>query len=393
MSQKIDVSIISSGANIADARLHRLTNALLRQGLTVEIFAPGNPADAPAITQAENGEFYPASTPLIVRSCTTPWTRGKGFLPRYIRSRTFVFRARGKVIYAISPEAFMPAYSWVKLRNLLLINNSRRKFAVDLYEDYIRLLQDRAWTKKYFGLLGVIAKSDTRSALWAASRADLTTVADIQVPPFDAKNRLVVRNLPDLSLLTDSGERSTTPRAIYIGDMRRSRGLAMMLDVTEKATRWEFDLVGPIAPADQEFVKDWIASHSDDAAGRVRFHGKLPPRDAWKFAQGAWVGLSLLEQTPAFVEAVPSKLYEYMAIGLATISTPLPRCIKLIDASGGGAIAASSDDVANQLENWLENPKDLDAVRTRARQWAKENLDSAAEYGRFAEAIELLTQN
>ena len=79
MSQKIDVSIISSGANIGDARLHRLTNALLRQGLSVEIFAPGNQADAPAISKTEGGEFYPPSTPLIVRSCTSPWTRGKGF--------------------------------------------------------------------------------------------------------------------------------------------------------------------------------------------------------------------------------------------------------------------------------------------------------------------------
>ena len=41
-----DISIISSGASLADARLHRIVNALTRAGLNVEVLAPGNSADA-----------------------------------------------------------------------------------------------------------------------------------------------------------------------------------------------------------------------------------------------------------------------------------------------------------------------------------------------------------
>jgi glycosyltransferase involved in cell wall biosynthesis len=408
MSQKIDISIISSGANIADARLHRLTNALLRQGLTVEIFAPGKASDAPRLASVEipsdststsasssdiSGEFYPPSSQLTVRRCSSAWTRGKGLLPRYIRSRTFVFRARGTIIYAISPEAFMPALWWVRITRVFF---KRRAFAVDIYEDYLRLLDDRAWAKKYLGILGAIARSDTKQALKAAALADLTTVADVQVPPFAARNRLVVRNLPDLSILTNSGERSATPRAIYIGDMRKSRGLRIMLDVAEKAVDWEFDFVGPIAPADQEFVEQWVLRNTGTqalgrpASERVRFHGKLAPRDAWQVAAGAWVGLSLLEQTPAFVEAVPSKLYEYMAVGLATISTPLPRCVELISLSGAGVIADGAEAVAAELMAWQQDPAALDAIRAKASEWAKSNLDSEAEYGRFTAAVAAL---
>ncbi len=376
MSQKIDISIISSGANLADARLHRLTRSLLRAGLRVEIFAPGLSKDAPTTTGS--------AQQLFIRKpwFTTSWKR-RNLFARYYRSRLFVIRARGRVTYAISPEAVAPAYAQTKLWH--------RKLAVDFFEDYLRLLNDRAWAGKYFGILGWIAKSDTKSALWFAKRADLTTVADVQVPPFEARNRLVVRNLPDASMLTKSGERSATPRAIYIGDLRKSRGLQAMLQVAELATDWEFDFVGGIASADQSDVDQWFRANPTSQS-RVRFHGKLAPQDSWKVAAGAWVGLSLLENTSAFVEAVPSKLYEYMSVGLATISTPLPRCVELIELSKSGAIESSPKGVADRLKYWRENPAELDQIRRQAGDWASKNLDSEREYSIFAAEMVKLTR-
>ncbi len=384
MSQKIDISIISSGANLADARLHRLTRALLRAGLTIEIFAPGNLIDAPTTTD---------STQLLI--IRTPWTsqqwRKTNLLARYHRSRLFVFRARGRVIYVISPEAIAPTFARARFLH--------KKFAVDLFEDYLQLLKDRAWATKYFGIIGMIAKSDTKSALWFAKRADLLTVADIQVPPLSANNRLVVRNLPDSSMLTTSGVRDETPRAIYIGDLRKSRGLHSMLRLAELSPDWEFDFVGGVAASDQDFVDGWLFKNgiansfdSMNSRARVRFHGKLAPTESWKVAAGAWVGLSLLESTPAFIAAVPSKLYEYMSVGLATISSPLPRCIELIEKSKSGAIAENPNVAAQYLKRWYENPMEIDQLRLQGISWAEVNLDSEREYATFAAEMAKLTR-
>ena len=384
MSQKIDISIISSGANLADARLHRLTRALLRAGLTIEIFAPGNLKDAPTATDSLQR--------LYIRRpwFCAQWNRSN-LLARYHRSRLFVIRSRGRVIYAISPEAIAPSYAKAGLLG--------RGFAVDLFEDYLQLLKDRAWANKYLGVVGQIAKSDTKSALWFARRADLTTVADVQVPPLSAKNRLVVRNLPDYSMLTKSGDRSTTPRAIYIGDLRKSRGLHSMLRLAELAPDWEFDFVGGVASADQDLVNNWLQSNGlsnswqqTKSDTRVRFHGKLAPTESWKIAAGAWVGLSLLESTPAFMQAVPSKLYEYMSVGLATISSPLPRCVELIESSNSGVIVQSPIEAAHYLKRWRENPIEIDQIRSQAISWANENLDSEREYATFATEMAKLTR-
>jgi glycosyltransferase involved in cell wall biosynthesis len=237
--------------------------------------------------------------------------------------------------------------------------------------------------------VGFSAKIIAKLATFAAARADLTTVADTQVPPQKAKNRFVLKNLPDYSLLTNSGEMSAQPRAIYVGDVRKSRGLQMMLEAAELAPRWRFDIVGNISEADSEFVKNWLETSS--ASARVVFHGRLAPQESWKFAQGAWVGLTLLEPTPAFVEAVPSKLYEYAATGLATISTSLPRCVELLKQSGGGITADRASDVAKILNGWAEDNEQLLKFRESALTWAKSALNSDEQYAAFAREVGRLT--
>src|SRR2546423_1480843 len=130
-----------------------------------------------------------------------------------------------------------------------------------------------------------------------------------------APPRLAVRSAPGGTYLPEPSDPGPVPRAIYIGDVRRSRGLPVMLAAVEAAPGWELDVVGPVAAADQAWLDDWIAT--SPAASRVRFHGRKPPSQAWALALGAWVGLSPLDDTPAFPDAVPTKLYEYLAAGLA----------------------------------------------------------------------------
>ncbi|MCX6455320.1 MAG: glycosyltransferase [Actinobacteria bacterium] len=357
------VTILSSADNVADARMHRLTNSLLRANISVDIWALGHSNDAP-----KGATFHRAPG-------------GKRKFARVMRDLILPFKAAGSVVLVVAPDLLPITYLVTKLR--------RQKMIADVHEDYVQLLKDRSWAK---GLVGFLAKIIAKLATVAAARADLTTVADSQVPPQKAKNRFVLKNLPDYSLLTNSGDMAPEPRAIYVGDVRKSRGLQMMLETAELSPRWHFDIVGNISESDSEFVANWLKVSS--AKDRVVFHGRLAPQESWKFAQGAWVGLTLLEPTPAFVEAVPSKLYEYAATGLATISTSLPRCVELLKQSGGGLTADSASDVAKILNGWSEdNQQFLKLVKFResALSWAKSALNSDEQYAAFAHAVGKLT--
>ena len=350
----IDISIISPGASLADARLHRIVNALIRDGLSVEIFAPGNASDAPHGAVVKNVH------------------QGKGFQWRMHRAFYSPWRAHGRVLYCLAPEAQL--FTW---KAALL---KRRIYGADLYEDYLTLLRDRKWAKRFFGLPGFLGSLIAQSGTFFAARAAFTTVADIQVPPFTAKARILLRNLPDSAHLTQSGKLAKKPRAIYIGDVRESRGLHTMLQSAVLAPEWSFDIVGPISENDAAWIHLWSIAN-EDASARVTFHGRLSPENSWKLAKGAWVGLSLLEPTPAFVAAIPSKLYEYMSVGLATITTPLPRCADLIKRSKSGAIVDGPESVAKTLRVWANDPTKIEKLRSNGLIWSEKNLDSAGEYG------------
>ena len=351
------VSILSSAQNISGARLHRLSNTLIRAGFEVHIWAPGETKNAPA------GSIFHKTL------------NAKSKLARVFRDFTLPLIASGDAIMTLSPDLLPMAYLVSKVR--------RKKLIADINEDYLKLLKDRSWAK---GLIGTTAKLVAQVANLIASKADLVTVADTQVPPFNAKNRLVIKNLPDSTMIPDSGELDSIPRAIYIGDIRKTRGLYSMLRIAELSPRWIFDFIGPVANEDSHYVEQWLKN--SPASDRVKFHGVLSPNKSWEFAKGAWVGLALLENTPAFVEAVPSKLYEYSYAGLAVLSSPLPRSIELINSSGGGVISQSDEGAANILNSWAQNQDALLNIRKKAQHWAKDVLNPDAQYEGLRQVVE-----
>lgn len=352
----MQISLVSSADEVSDARLHRLCNALVKDGKSVEVIALGKANDAPAGVKFKKA------------------VGGKKFTWRIIRDLTIPFKSKGKVVIVVAPDLLATTWLIAKLR--------RQKLVADIHEDYLQLLKDRSWAK---GVIGFLAGLIARAASQIAKNAALTTVADVHVPPHNAKNRLVVRNLPDTSLITSSGELSSTPTAIYIGDIRSSRGLKKILETAEIATNWRFELIGSVAAADKEYLESW--QRTSTAASRVKFHGKLAPKQSWQYAKGAWVGLSLLDATPAFIDAVPSKLYEYLTSGLAVISTDLPRSAKVISESNAGVIANTPSEIANALIKFEGNKDLINQLRSNGANWAKNNLDSPAEYHRFTAAI------
>ena len=127
---------------------------------------------------------------------------------------------------------------------------------------------------------------------------------------------------------------------------------------------WLLDVVGPVAAADETWLAGWRAT--SPAADRVRFHGRRVPRRSWAVARGAWVGLSLLEDTPAFRDAVPSKLYEYLAAGLAVATTPLPRTAEIVTGSGAGVVVPDAAGLSATLRGWAEEPAGLTPLRAAA---------------------------
>jgi glycosyltransferase involved in cell wall biosynthesis len=359
-----DVSIVSSGHDVADARLHREVAALRRAGLVVEVLALGDPAAGP-----EGAELR---------------TRSRGSMAaRALRALRLPFAARGRVLLTLDPDVVPAALVAAVLR--------RRRLVADVHEDYVALLGDRSWVPApLLRVLRVLAAG----CVGLAGRAALTVVADEHVPPGDGRcrRRLVVRNLPDPALLPAARPASEEPRlrAVYIGDVRTSRGLRTMVEAVAGAPGWQLDVVGPVAAADQPWLEARLAE--PDVAGRVALHGRMPPRAAWEIGGRADVGMMLLERTRAFEAAVPTKLYEYLACGLAVLSTPMPRVAALLDGSPAAALVDGAAAAAEVLRSWTASPEALLKARAAALEWADRELRGASPYDRLAAEVSALTR-
>lgn len=354
-----DISIVTSGHDVADARLHRIVAALLTEDLDVEVLGLGDSSDAPA----------------GVRVTTVPRPR---LAKRALLAARWAAQARGQVLMALDPDSLLACLAVARL--------SRRAVVADVHEDYEALLRDRAWATGWRGRLGgVVARSASR----AAAAADLVVVADDHVPPLLASHRVVTKNLPLASMLPAMAAPDEIPRAIYVGDVRDSRGLTAMVEAIALTADWRLDVVGPLADADLATQRERLAELG--CTDRVTFHGRQPPTEAWKVARGAWCGLALLEDTPAFRDALPSKLYEYLACGLPAIVTDLPRCRALIEDTKAGEVVSSDRaktalDTAEVLRSWSRDKTAYGVVR-RAAQVAAEPLRRGEAYVALVAAV------
>lgn len=368
VGRETDVSVITSGHDIADARLHREVAGLRARGLTVEVLGLGRLDQAPEGVTAR------------------VWDR-RGVWGRALLAARLPLVARGRVLMSLDPDSGLAACVLGRLRG--------RRVVVDVHEDYAALLGDRAWARRHFGLPGMCGQAVVGAALRLFRYADLVVVADEHVPPQQASRRLVVRNLPDTSMLPEPSPRDSQPRALYIGDLRASRGLFAMVEAVRRAPGWGLDLVGPVAPGDEERLKR-LFDEDPELAARVRLHGRQPPARAWQYGRGAWVGLLLLEETPAFRDAVPSKLFEYLACGLPVITTDLPRQSELVrqDEAGeivrGGTSEEVAEQVAEVLRRWSGDPGSVDLIRERLADVARARRSAPTPYDELAEAIATL---
>ena len=361
-----DVSVITSGHDVADARLHRIVGALARVGLSVEVLAVGDFRGGPA------------------GAAVRTWPR-RGLIARAVRSVVLPWCARGAILLTFDPDAAIGTVPAAFVRNRLHV--------ADVHEDYAELLRDRAWAR---GWRGRIAARVARLAVLVSERAALTVVADEHLPPPANRchRRLVVRNLPDLSMLASSRREADhgPPRAVYVGDVRRSRGLETMVEAIAAAPPWVLDVIGPLARDDAGWLERRL--RQGDVADRIRLHGRQPPERAWHTADGASVGLALLEDTPAYRAAIPTKVYEYLAAGMAVLATPLPRVHRFLADAGAGEVVLDAQGAARALRHWAgPGAPELARLRDAARAWRDTLEASESPYDQLAHELVTLRQD
>ncbi|MGI9040569.1 MAG: glycosyltransferase, partial [Gemmatimonadales bacterium] len=170
----------------------------------------------------------------------------------------------------------------------------------------------------------------------------------------------------------------------------RIRGVAEMvraMDFLPADANARLALAGPFdSPALEREVEDLAGIDRTDLLGPLQ-------RDKVAEHLGSGrVGLVLLHPVPAYLESVPTKMFEYMAAGLPVIASNFPAWRTLIEGIGCGLVANPLDpaDIAHAIQWIFEHPAEAEEMGERGREAVLKDYNWEAEARRLVEAYDRL---
>lgn len=160
----------------------------------------------------------------------------------------------------------------------------------------------------------------------------------------------------------------TVPRLVYLGSLDVARGLECLIEalalLQARGVGARLELIGP-APreADLQALRDAARRHG--VAGFVHFTGALPMAEAWERVARADVALAAVPPGPLHDVSSPTKVVEYLALGVPVVASLIPDQQALLAACGGGqCVPHRPEDYAQAIQRLLS---DGDAARAAAR--------------------------
>lgn len=204
---------------------------------------------------------------------------------------------------------------------------------------------------------------------------------------------VVVRNFPlvgDVAQDPDTRPQTTRANVIYVGSISETRGIREMLRALEL-------LKG-------EVTLDLVGSFADEA---LRREMKAQPGWQWVNELGwlsrdavasaipqALAGLVLIHPKPNYVDALPTKLFEYMAAGIPVISSDIELWRQIIEKNECGVCVNPSDPaaIADAIRYLRDNPAISAAFGRNGRKAVTEEYNWAGESRQLLRLYEELLQ-
>lgn len=178
------------------------------------------------------------------------------------------------------------------------------------------------------------------------------------------------RSLPD-PRPDDATASARAPVVAYLGSLDRARELEVLVDafalVRQRHPAATLLLVGS-APRDADVA--WLKTYVERAglAACVQFAGALPMHLAWQRVMAAAVCVSPVPPGDLHDVSSPTKVVEYLALGLPVVANDIPDQRDLLQACGGGlCVRFDRQAFADAIAALLDGPAAAHADARQAR--------------------------
>ena len=164
---------------------------------------------------------------------------------------------------------------------------------------------------------------------------------------------------------------------VYLGTFARSRHLEVLIEsfalVVKYCPKAKLYMVGRGDTADdRQFLES--LSNQLNIANNIVFTGFLPIDQAWAIAAKAAVCISPMHPSFIHLQASPTKLYEYMALGRPVVANKHPEQTNALQNNTAGmCVPWGAQAFADATLNMLNNQQEAKKMADKGPQWIAEN--------------------
>lgn len=333
--RKVKVTHVSSAHRVSDNRVHlRECASLVELGYEVSLVA----------IEAPEGIILP-DTGVDLRT-SRPRQRLSRMTVGSIMAVREGLRTRASIYHLHDPELV-----WA----IPILKLSGAKVIYDAHED----LPDQVADKPYIPRrLRLAASWLARSVVQLSKSADHVVAATEHIAErYDPACVSVVKNYPRMSSNQSSVMKIDERReqAVYVGAIGKERGAVTMIRALAEDAfpeGWSLALAGGMSEALRQDLE------SEPGWGSVEFEGVVSPLAARDLISKSKVGFALLLPTDAYLESLPTKMFEYFAEGVPVIASDFPLWRRIIETHDCGLLVDPSapSQVARAVARYANDP-------------------------------------
>lgn len=268
---------------------------------------------------------------------------------------------------------------WTRLLKIL---RPRAKLVFDSHEDTRTTMTDKPYLPRW--AQSAVASLYAAFEDWCFRRLDgavaaTDTIAKIFPPTLP---HATLRNLAmDEEIdATDFPRRPEPGLYAYMGGISVARGIDVLLDAFATLDgSSKLVLAGPVEDA-------FLDGKMRDTA-RVEYHTYLPRTEIRRLLSRCRAAAVLFKPLPAYFEAGPNKIFEYMASGVPFVASDFPVWRRLLEPIGCAKLVDPTDPkaVAEALRWFDAHPEEAEAMGRRGRDAVQARLRWSQEFEKAKE--------
>jgi len=269
--------------------------------------------------------------------------------------------AEKPAIFHIHDPELLP---WARLLRFL-----NKIVVYDMHENFPKQLLTKPWIPRTIRpLLSFLFKNLERLFLTGIS----VVYAEASYPPNYpwVDKCVVVLNMPlTEQLLKLSETKYSRPTLGYIGVVERARGSEATLEVLSclrnEGLIVDLECIGPIEESHERKLRELIQKFNL----KVELRGYVDSITGCRIISRCHIGLAVLHPIPNYLESYPTKMFEYMALGIPVVVSNFPLYKQVVDTYRCGLCVdpVNPQEIAKGVRWLIEHPEEAEMMGKRGR--------------------------